>query len=141
MSLLIPETELYRALLAAIQQFSALCHHDRAETAIEAVGLEGGKGLTIALPELQQALGQIQVLFQTQILTQSWDHLDQAIAHRIHAINVEISKQLRLLKTDLIFLGNARQADTWQKRYKQICDRMDLLEQYCEAILSCTAIL
>jgi hypothetical protein len=51
------------------------------------------------------------------------------------AIQVEINKQLRLLKTDLLFLRSAQQPHIVDQRLQQMADRLALLARYCEMIL------
>jgi hypothetical protein len=52
-----------------------------------------------------------------------------------HSVHVEINKQLRLLKTDCLFLRSAKQPHMVDQRLQQIADRLTLLERYCEMIL------
>jgi hypothetical protein len=68
--------------------------------------------------------------FRAQILLHSPDD----DAH--HSIHVEINKQLRLLKTDCLFLRSAKQTHVVEQRLQQIGDRLVLLERYCEMILA-----
>lgn len=71
-----------------------------------------------------------------QILGLGLAEVDEAIALRLQSIQTEISKQLRLLAMDTMFLKTARQPETNQQRRQQIGDRLNLLERYCEAILA-----
>lgn len=66
----------------------------------------------------------IAAYFQTQLLPLS-DTLNPAIL-------VEINKQLRLLKTDSLFLRSAQQSVIQTQRLQQMRDRLTLLERYCE---------
>jgi len=54
---------------------------------------------------------------------------------RIQSYKTEISKQLRLLEGDVMFLQGARQPSTVQTRINIISDRLNTLIQYCKAIL------
>ena len=47
----------------------------------------------------------------------------------------EISKQLRLLEVDIMFLQGAKQLTTLQSRLKTIEERIDKLSGYCQAII------
>lgn len=47
----------------------------------------------------------------------------------------EISKQLRLLEVDIMFLQGAKQLTTLQSRLKTIEERIDTLIRYCQAII------
>jgi hypothetical protein len=55
--------------------------------------------------------------------------------YRVQSYQTEISKQLRLLEIDVMFLQGARQASTTNERLKLIRDRLHTLMQYCEAIV------
>lgn len=50
----------------------------------------------------------------------------------------EISKQLRLLEVDIMFLQGARHSTTLQARLKAIEERIDTLLGYCQAIIQPT---
>ncbi|MEH2246030.1 heterocyst frequency control protein PatD [Nostoc sp.] len=54
---------------------------------------------------------------------------------RVQSYQTEMSKQLRLLEIDVMFLQGARQASTAQTRLQTISDRLTTLIQYCDAIL------
>lgn len=77
---------------------------------------------------------QISQLFQQQILSFDWDGDDPNTD--VQAIQIEINKQLRLLETDVIFLQAARHPSTTQQRQQQICDRLVILQRYCDAVLA-----
>jgi hypothetical protein len=90
----------------------------------------------IALPTIDrvpiaQAIQAIDSHFREHILTGTTATDD----HPHQAIYVEINKQLRLLKTDMLFLQSAKQAATQAQRVQQMRDRLTLLERYCEMIL------
>jgi hypothetical protein len=80
-------------------------------------------------PKINQTVQAIEHYFRNQILAIAID----PDPHQ--AIHVEINKQLRLLRTDLLFLRSAQQADTQAQRLGQMRDRLTLLERYCEMIL------
>ncbi|QLE55874.1 heterocyst frequency control protein PatD [Nostoc sp. TCL26-01] len=79
--------------------------------------------------ELRQRLRTLQQLFVQEIapLTEP--------DSRSQSYKTEISKQLRLLEVDVMFLQGARQATTAQTRLDTISDRLSTLIQYCHAIL------
>lgn len=85
--------------------------------------------LKVDLLEIQQV--------QQQIVSLQLNFPDQqeAVA-QIQPIQTEITKQLRLLETDILFLQTARQSATVQQRKQQICNRLTLLLRYCAAILA-----
>ncbi len=82
-------------------------------------------------PTINQTVQAIEHYFRNQILAATSVTDDDP--HQ--AIHVEINKQLRLLKTDLLFLRSAQQADTQAQRLGQMRDRLTLLERYGEMIL------
>ena len=53
---------------------------------------------------------------------------------REQSYKTEISKQLRLLEVDMMFLQGARQSTTLQSRLKTIEERINTLIRYCQAI-------
>ncbi|MBE9028388.1 heterocyst frequency control protein PatD [filamentous cyanobacterium LEGE 11480] len=53
----------------------------------------------------------------------------------LYGIQVEINKQLRLLKTDCLFLQSAQQSTKRSQRLQQISDRLTLLQRYCQMAL------
>jgi hypothetical protein len=83
----------------------------------------------IDVPNIAQTVQAIEQHFRTQILAVTTDDNPR------QAIHVEINKQLRLLKTDVLFLRSAKQASTQDQRVQQMRDRLTLLERYCEMIL------
>ncbi len=79
---------------------------------------------------IKQAVQAIDTCFRDRVLA-----LDPAASESVHGIQVEINKQLRLLKTDCLFLQTAKQADTRDQRLAQMRDRVKLLQSYCEMLL------
>jgi hypothetical protein len=79
--------------------------------------------------ELQQNLAQLQQFFVQEIAPLP------DISSREQSYRTEISKQLRLLAVDVMFLQGARQLTTAEMRLKTIGDRLMTLSQYCQAIL------
>lgn len=69
-------------------------------------------------------------IFRTQILPTARE------VEALYGIQVEINKQLRLLKTDCLFLQSAKQIAKQQQRLSQIRDRLGMLEQYCAMALN-----
>jgi hypothetical protein len=80
---------------------------------------------------IDQAVQAIDNHFRDQILATTIDIDDNP--HQ--AIQVEINKQLRLLKTDRLFLRSAKQPHMVNQRLQQMTDRLVLLERYGEMIL------
>ncbi|HEY9630155.1 MAG TPA: heterocyst frequency control protein PatD [Coleofasciculaceae cyanobacterium] len=89
---------------------------------------------------LQADLAAAQSYFQSQILAINLEELEPegleaAVAAKTQSFQVEINKQMRLLKTDLMFLQTARLTITQSQRQQQMGDRIVLLLRYCEAVL------
>ncbi|ACB53741.1 conserved hypothetical protein [Crocosphaera subtropica ATCC 51142] len=87
---------------------------------------------------------QTQGIFQTQILRVRLDELD-CNAHReadlfeialIRSAQTEIHKNLRLLKTELLFLTTSRQTQTTEQRLKKVQEKVRELIGYSQAIIS-----
>jgi septum formation inhibitor MinC len=85
-------------------------------------------------PQLRQSVTSLQQFFQHQIvpLVNDTDSIDEG---RLQSYQTEISKQLRLLEIDVIFLQGARQASTARHRLDAIGDRLRTLIEYSNAIL------
>lgn len=88
-------------------------------------------------PELRQRVASLQQFFGQQIvpLTDVGQASPQGEDWRVQSYQTEMSKQLRLLEIDVMFLQGARQASTAQTRLQTISDRLTILIQYCDAIL------
>ena len=78
--------------------------------------------------ELRPHLAKLQAFFSQQIVP-----LVDANS-REQSYKTEISKQLRLLEVDMMFLQGAKQLTTLQARLKTIEERIDTLIRYCQAI-------
>ena len=78
--------------------------------------------------ELRPHLAKLQAFFSQQIVP-----LVDANS-REKSYKTEISKQLRLLEVDMMFLQGARQSTTLQSRLKTIEERINTLIRYCQAI-------
>jgi len=79
--------------------------------------------------ELRLHLAQLQEFFVQQVVP-----LVDANS-REQSYKTEISKQLRLLEVDVMFLQGAKQLATVQSRLKTIEERIDTLIRYCQAII------
>ncbi|MBD3880291.1 heterocyst frequency control protein PatD [Phormidium tenue FACHB-886] len=84
---------------------------------------------------LQSAFRAAQQIFQQQIIPLDTDPIESHDSPKLHSIQVEINKQMRLLATDLLFLQAARLSATASQRQQQISDRVEMLLRYCEAVL------
>lgn len=85
---------------------------------------------------LQTAIQQLQQGFQTQILSLDSHELPPALEHQVQSYQVEMDKQLRLLRMDGLFLQAARQPATVGQRQQQVSDRLNTLIRYCDALLA-----
>ncbi|NJO81102.1 MAG: heterocyst frequency control protein PatD [Cyanobacteria bacterium RM1_2_2] len=87
------------------------------------------------LAEVQQIQQQI-ISFQVQAADEEANEETSSLQAQSQPIQTEVTKQLRLLETDLLFLQSARQAATVQQHKQRIYDRLTLLLRYCAAILA-----
>ena len=76
----------------------------------------------------------VQQFFQQQVVSLDGD-LDPDSEARVRSYQTEMSKQLRLLGMDVIFLQAARQPETASCRQQQMSDRLKTLIGYCDALL------
>lgn len=84
---------------------------------------------------LRESVDRAQEFLASQVLSLPLEGLDQTDGSRTQSYNTELHKQLRLLATDVLFLGSARQAATVQHRQAQLRDRLTLLLRYCDILL------
>jgi len=95
----------------------------QSQSAIEAVDVSK---LRLALVESQKFFGQqIAPLPDTDAKERSY--------------RTEISKQLRLLEIDVMFLRGARHSSTFDKRLNQTIERLGIIKQYCLAVVQIEA--
>jgi hypothetical protein len=83
----------------------------------------------LSVQELRQRIRILQQFFQEQIVP-----LDSDEWHE-RSYRTEVSKQLRLLDIDILFLQGAKQQSTVETRLKGISDRISILTGYCQAVL------
>jgi len=86
--------------------------------------------LQVSTSELKERIVALQKFFGQEIVPLTVD-----ANSREQSYHTEMSKQLRLLAIDVMFLQGARQTSTAQTRVKTISDRLSTLMQYCQAIL------
>ncbi|MCT7962527.1 heterocyst frequency control protein PatD [Laspinema sp. D1] len=82
---------------------------------------------------------EMQQIFQAQILSLGMEGLDPGMVSLVQSFQTELHKQIRLLVNDVMFLGSARQAETLERRWIAVRDRLKSCIGYCEAILSIPA--
>lgn len=83
--------------------------------------------------DLKSDLAEIQQVMTLQLESADQDSNFQS---QFQPIQTEVTKQLRLLETDLLFLQTARQPAKAQECKQRISDRLTLLLSYCGAILA-----
>ncbi|MEL6221074.1 MAG: heterocyst frequency control protein PatD [Cyanobacteria bacterium J06627_8] len=84
---------------------------------------------------LKQQHTKIQHIFQAHILTTDIEQLQPLTSSQLQSIHTEMSRELRLLYTELMFLSTARNQTTVEQRKTQVGDRLNRLIQYCEFVL------
>ena len=89
-----------------------------------------------SIPDLQISLGKTIEFFETQILTQKIDLLPDPIAGKMRSYLTESHRLLRLLPIDAMFIAAARNPTTLQQRRQAYQAKLDLLLQYCQAVVS-----
>jgi hypothetical protein len=75
-------------------------------------------------------------LFESQILTQNLDHLSDPIAGKMRSYLTESHRLLRLLSIEAMFMAAARNPITLQQRRQSYQQNLDLLLQYCQAVIT-----
>ncbi len=74
-------------------------------------------------------------LFESEILTQSLDRFPDPIAAKMRSYVTESHRLLRLLSMDLMFIAAARNPTTIEQRRQAYQSKLDLLLQYCLAVV------
>jgi hypothetical protein len=106
---------------------------------------------TDSIPDLKVSLNQAIEFFESQILAQSNlsdgaaapletanasdDRLEDPIAGKMRSYLTESHRLLRLLPLDVMFIAAARNPTTAQQRRQAYQDKLNLLLQYCQAIV------
>ena len=85
-------------------------------------------------PKLRQSFLEAQQFFVQQIVNLDGD-LEPDDEPRVRSYQTEMSKQLRLLGMDVMFLQAARQPETAASRQEQLSHRIQSLISYCDALL------
>ncbi|WAL60174.1 heterocyst frequency control protein PatD [Thermocoleostomius sinensis] len=87
---------------------------------------------------LQSAFQDLQQSWQSLLemdVSQNEGQLAQGLTANVQTYQTEMSRLMRLLGMDILFLKAARQSATTQQRLQQASDRVAQLLQYCEGIL------
>ncbi len=88
-----------------------------------------------SIPSLKASLNNTIEFFETEILSQDIDRLPAPIAGKIRSYLTESHRLLRLLPIDLMFIAAARNPATVQQRRQAYQAKLDLLLQYCQAVI------
>jgi hypothetical protein len=91
---------------------------------------------TDSIPDSKASLSSAIEFFETEILTQDLDRLPDPIAGKMRSYLTESHRLLRLLSIDLMFIATARNPTTIEQRRQAYQDKLDLLLQYCQAVIS-----
>ena len=75
-------------------------------------------------------------LFESQILPQNIDDLQDPIAGKMRSYLTESHRLLRLLSMDVIFISAARNPTNNQQRFQAYQTKLNLLLQYCQAAIA-----
>lgn len=92
-------------------------------------------GIELDARGLRQSSLEAQQFFQQQIVSLDAGDLEPALEPRVRSYQTEMSKQLRLLGMDVMFLQAARQPETAACRQEQLSHRIQTLISYCNALL------
>lgn len=86
--------------------------------------------------QLRQYTTSLRQFFQQQIIPLADEAADSPTQRRVQSYQTEMSKQLRLLEVDVMFLQAARQPSTANVRVDAIVNRLDTLIGYCNAMVA-----
>ena len=106
---------------------------------------------TDSIPDLKVRLSQVIEFFEQEILAltspgiesgdgaaepaEADDHLEDPIAGKMQSYLTESHRLLRLLPVDVMLIAAARNPTTTQQRRQAYQDKLNLLLQYCQAII------
>ena len=90
---------------------------------------------TDSISDLKVSLNRSIEFFESQILPQDLDSLPDPIAGKMRSYLTESHRLLRLLPIDLTFIAAARNPTTLQHRRQAYQEKLDLLLQYCQAVI------
>ncbi len=90
---------------------------------------------TDSLSDLKVSISRSIEFFESHILQQDLDSLADPIAGRMRSYLTESHRLLRLLSIDLTFIAAARNPVTIQQRRQAYQEKLDLLLQYCQAVI------
>lgn len=88
--------------------------------------------------KLRQTFTSLKHFYLEEILSAKTDVVNDSSHGREQSYLTEISKQIRLLEMDVTFFQGASQAGTLQNRLDSICERLNILIKYCDALTQMT---
>jgi hypothetical protein len=91
---------------------------------------------TDSIPNLKASLILAIELFESEILPQNIDDLPDPIAGKMRSYLTESHRLLRLLSIDVMLIATARNLTTIEQRRQAYQDKLNLLCQYCQAVIS-----
>ena len=86
--------------------------------------------------DLKVSLDKAIELYESKIISQDLDGLPDPIAGKMQSYVTESHRLLRLLSIDVMLMATARTSVTSLQRRQAYQDKLDLLLQYCQAVLS-----
>ena len=89
-----------------------------------------------SIPDLKVSLRQVMEFFESELLVQDLDQLPDPIAGKMRSYLTESHRLLRLLSIDVMLIATARTPATIEQRRQAYQDKLNLLLQYCQAILT-----
>lgn len=87
---------------------------------------------------LKENFSTLQVIFNSQMSNLSNERLNLESLPRWQSLQTEMHRLLRLIEMDVMFCLAARQATTAASRQKAMCDRINTMIGYCDALLQAT---
>ena len=88
-----------------------------------------------SVTDLKASLSRASEFFEAEILTQNIDLLPDPIAGKMRSYLTESHRLLRLLSIDVMSIATARHPTTIEQRRQAYQAKLDLLLQYCQAIV------
>lgn len=86
--------------------------------------------------DLKVSLSKAIELYESKIITQDLDELPDPIAGKMRSYVTESHRLLRLLSMDVMLMATARSPATSSQRRQAYQDKLNLLLQYCQAVLN-----
>ncbi len=84
--------------------------------------------------KLRQNFTSLKHFYLEEILSAKTNIVNNSSHGREQSYLTEISKQIRLLEMDITFFHGARQTETFQNRFNSICERLNIIIKYCDAL-------